>query len=235
VIDLLKPAGAAERPGRSDPLGRLYVRSFLVQRVLVGVLAILLPPLLVIVDGLWFHGDFYVRNSISAYYYSGASGLFVGGLCATGIFLGTYKVVERNLDNTLSLAAGFAATFVALFPTGPPADWMGQTQLQEHLGENVVQGIHYVSAFVFLASLAGISYQFGQREKERAQRDERRSPQFWRAFHHACAAVIVLGVVVVVIALVLDRRLFWGEVIAVWAFGASWLMKGLELDYLRGE
>ena len=30
-----------------------------------------------------------------------------------------------------------------------------------------------------------------------------------------------------------DRTLLIGETVAVWAFGASWLAKGLELDVLR--
>lgn len=30
-----------------------------------------------------------------------------------------------------------------------------------------------------------------------------------------------------------SRSLLYGEAVAVWAFGASWLMKGLELDMLR--
>jgi hypothetical protein len=32
-----------------------------------------------------------------------------------------------------------------------------------------------------------------------------------------------------------SRTLLIGEAISVWAFGASWLMKGLELDILRGS
>jgi len=30
------------------------------------------------------------------------------------------------------------------------------------------------------------------------------------------------------------KALLIGEAFSVWAFGASWLMKGLELDILRG-
>src|SRR5215212_5638041 len=67
------------RPADSD-MAR-YVRSFLIMRTLVGVLGIALPILLVLVDGVWFDGSPFLRESLSTYYCSGARELFVGGLC----------------------------------------------------------------------------------------------------------------------------------------------------------
>jgi hypothetical protein len=60
---------------------------------------------------------------------------------------------------------------------------------------------------------------------------------FWRWYHWTCAGVILLAVAFMAIASLVDeppRALLYGEAISVWAFGASWLMKGLELDMLFG-
>jgi hypothetical protein len=63
------------------------------------------------------------------------------------------------------------------------------------------------------------------------------SPTFWRRFHWACAAAIILAVVFVAVTKLLgwfeDYSLIIGEAAAVFAFGLSWLMKGLELNMLR--
>ena len=67
-------------------------------------------------------------------------------------------------------------------------------------------------------------------------RGGRRSPTFWRGYTRSCAGAIAAAVVwIVVTALVGEpsKALLIGEAVAVWAFGASWLMKGLELDFLR--
>jgi hypothetical protein len=73
-----------------------YVRSYLWMRVGIGVLGIGLPLVLVFFDKAGFHGNPFPRGSLSVYYYSGMRDEFVGILSATGIFLITYKVAERD-------------------------------------------------------------------------------------------------------------------------------------------
>jgi hypothetical protein len=239
----------ADRPradsseARLNARGRImYLRSYLVMRTAIGLLGIGLPFLLLGGDLLFLKGTVRARGSLSAYYYSGMRDEFVGVLFATGIFLITYKVVEHNLDNTLSILAGAAVLSVALFPTGRPGGGgTPLTPLQETVGETAVATVHFVGAAVFILSLAAISFLFGVREGKRTrQRNGRRakmSPTFWRRFHWACASVIVLAVVFVVVTKLLawfdDYSLLVGETAAVLAFGLSWLMKGLELDILR--
>ena len=115
MIDLLKPEVTVE-PRPADPDMSRYVRSYLIMRICIGALAVALPFLLVLIDGLGFDGDPFPRDSLSAYYYSGVRELFVGTLSATAVFLVTYKVADRTLDNTLSVVAGFAVLLVMLFP-----------------------------------------------------------------------------------------------------------------------
>ena len=235
--EFLKPVITVQ-PRPADPGLARYVRSYLIMRTVVGALGIALPFVLVLVDGLWFDGDPFPRTSLSAYYYSGARELFVGTLSAIGVFLITYKVAEVNLDNTLSLLAGLAVVVVALFPTGRPIDLVGLTPLQDRLGESVVAGIHFTAAGVFILSLAAISYYFGKREGARPRIAGRRSPRFWQTYHWICAGTIAAAFVWSAVTGLSDwgpsRSLLYGEAVAVWAFAASWLWKGLELDMLRG-
>lgn len=238
MTGLLKPVRTVEP--RPDPDTQkdatLYVRSYLWMRVAVGLLGIALPFVLVLIDKVAFHGDPFPRGSLSVYYYSGMRDEFVGILGATGIFLITYKVAERNLDNTLSLLAGLSAIVIALFPTGtPPYAHVPLTPLQKLVGESTTMWVHYSASGVFLVSLAVITFFFGVREGNRPPRPGNRSPAFWRWFHWTCAGVMGLALLWIVITLSVGwppRALLIGECVSAWAFGVSWLFKGAELDML---
>jgi hypothetical protein len=209
-------------------------------RIGVGILGILLPLVLVFVDQLAFHEDPFVRGSLSVYYFSGMRDEFVAILAATGIFLLTYKVAERNLDNAASLLAGFCAVLIALFPTGRPAySATGLTRLQELLGETTVKTVHIGASAGFLVALAAVSFFFGLREGQRAPREGTHfSPKFWQWFHWSCTSAMVLALVWIVITMAAGgpyRSLLIGEWVSAWAFGLSWLTKGAEWDMLFGK
>ncbi|MGH7359660.1 MAG: DUF998 domain-containing protein [Candidatus Rokuibacteriota bacterium] len=211
-----------------------YVRSYLTMRVGVGALGIAVPLALVFGEPLLFDGQPFLRGSLSAYYYSGVRELFVGALCAIGVFLVSYKVAERSRENRLSIYAGVAVIIVALFPTGRPGTGFPPTPLQNLLGETTVERIHFVAAFVFIASLAVISYYFAKPPPATG----RRPTSFWRRYHLACAGIIVAALGLAAVAGLTswpDKGLLIAEAVAVWAFGASWLMKGLEIDTLLGR
>jgi hypothetical protein len=234
VIDFLRPQLTVERPDQGEDAR--YVRSYLLMRVLVGALGVALPFAVVLIDKVAFHGDPSPRDSLSAYYYSGVRELFVGTLCATGVFLITYKVAERSLDNTFSEIAGVAAVVVALFPTGRPNGLVPLTPLQDRLGEDTVKWIHYGAAGIFIVSLGVICFFFGLREGMRPRRPGKRSPAFWRNYHWGCTGGIAAAVVWIAITQIVGsprRSLLIGEAVSVLAFGASWFMKGLERDVLR--
>jgi hypothetical protein len=230
MAGFLTPVRATEpRPDpatHSDQL--LYVRSFLWQRVAIGVLGVSLPVIVVFVDKLAFHGEPFPRGSISAYYYSGMRDVLVGILSAIGVFLVTYKISERNLDNTASLAAGVAAGLVALFPTSRPnGSTLPLTPLQDLLGEQTVKWIHFGAGAAFIGLLAVLSYYFGVRSRG-----------FWRWFHWTCAFVMLLAVVWMIVTLSVGaphRALLYGEWACAWAFGASWFAKGAEVETLFGR
>ena len=128
---------------------------------------------------------------------------------------------------------------MALCPTTRPDDDVPLTPLQERWGESFVGGIHFVAAGIFILSLGAISYFFGKREGARPPAPDSRSPKFWQAYHWICAGIIMAALAWCVVTHFADwgpsRSLLYGEAAAVWAFGASWLWKGLELDMLWGR
>lgn len=242
-----------ERPkdltARDDPKV-LYARSYLLIRLVVGGIGVLLPTLLLLAEWLLLRGSASVRGSLSAYYHSSARDLFVGALVVMGFFLLTYMAGQRyTADYWLSTVAGITVLGVAFLPTqrpnlGPGAALCGSvpeiprgcTQLQHVLGETAVAAAHYVSAGVFILSLAILCFVFATRETrfEKAAARAR--------LHNACGAVILAALAFIGVGEALDLEvlglhpLYIGEVVSVYAFGASWLLKStalLELIFKR--
>jgi Protein of unknown function (DUF998) len=236
--DFLKPVTEVE-PRPSDPISLRYVRSYLMLRTGVGVGGIALAFVLVLADGLLFDGDPFPRDSISAYYYTGVRDLMVGAICSTGVFLLAYKVAERNLDNTLSVVAGAMALAAALSPPRLPAG-ITPSPLQDLVGQEVTAWTHFLTAVVFIICLALLSFFFGLREGRRKQRKGKLPPKFWRILHWVCASLIVaallwMGSYELFAHWGPRQTLLYGEALSLGAFGASWLLKGLEIDTLLGD
>ena len=200
-------------------------------RMMVGLMGVLLPIILIAID-------LDVRDSLSDYYYSSgdrdvfsARDVFVGTLFMTGAFLITYKAFERNLDNTLSILAGAMTLIVALVPSNSTR-------------------IHHIAAGLFIASLGVLCFFFAKQEGKRGREGVApkkrlsprpwrkvlvRHPMFWRDFHLVCSLLIAGSLAFLALqhcVLHWNNGVFWGEFVAVWAFGFSWLAKGSELDML---
>ena len=235
--EFLTPVEAVH-PRPEDPGAARYVRAFLILRVMVGALGIALPFALVLFDGLWFDG------TVPAHVAERVLLLRRARSCSSGCSVRpafpsiAYKVAEVNLDNTLSLLAGVAVIGVAMFPTDRSSDVIALTPLQDRLGETTVATIHYVSAATLICALGIISYFFGRREGARPPVPDKRSPGFWRAFHWSCAGVIAGALAFILVTQVFhtgpaESLLILFQAVSIWAFGVSWLWKGLELDMLR--
>ena len=219
----------------------LYVRSYLLIRTVVGVIGILLPIILIICEAFFLKGGVHVRGSLSAYYHTSMQDIFVGSLCVTGILLVTYMAgMPRSWDFWLSLIAGVAVLAVVFFPTWRPKvpgaplcgsnpSPPGCSPVEQALGEALTARIHAVSAAVFILCLAAISFLFAHREKKYNHRDLR------QRFHFFCGVAILLAVAWALIGGALKINiweltpLYVGEIISVWAFGASWFVKGKDL------
>jgi hypothetical protein len=237
----LTPAQPADvRPSAGSFEGR-YIRSFLFLRLIIGVIGLLLPFVLVGVDATLFHGAPWPRGSESVYYYSGMREVFTVSLGTVAFFLLTYKITERNLDNTLSMFAGFFGLLIPFFPTHEPSAVAKQfppTDLQKLFhNHGWTAYVHYTATSLFIVGLGGVIILFGQREGERVARHTILTPTSWRRYHYWCARLIGLAAVWIVVTNWLWQgspriSLLLGEGLATAAFGASWLAKGAEIKYL---
>jgi hypothetical protein len=147
LSDYLIPETEAPRRDHASGAQGAYLRAYLLLRVLIGLIGICLPVALILLDWLGLAGSFAARGSLSAYYHSGVRDIFVGALWAIGVFLITYKVFERSLENTLTLLAGAAVIGVAIFPIKRPDEIASPlTPWQTNLGQTPVSWVHYLCA-----------------------------------------------------------------------------------------
>jgi len=118
------------------------VHSYLFLRRAIGLIGIALPVVL-IVGKLLVDGD--LLDSISGYYYSDLRDVYVGSMCAIGVFLLSYRGYGPT-DDIIGNIAAFAAIGVALFPTTPD-DHPTRT-------DQIIGGLHITFAAVFFLMLA---------------------------------------------------------------------------------
>jgi hypothetical protein len=93
---------------------------------------------------------------------------------------------------------------------------------------------------VFILCLAVLSIFFGVREGAKEQQVGKLPVRLWRIFHWVCAGLIVaallwMGSYELFSNWGPSQTLLFGETLALSAFGASWLLKGLEIDTLLGH
>lgn len=196
-------------------------------RLAIGVLGFVLPFLLPIIsasrptDGL---SKWELLDSVSAYYYSGATVVFVGTLFALAMFLGTYKgynTKDNWRDRTAATIACVAAIGVAFYPTAapeelnPPTWWTPTTRT-----------IHYVSAVVLFSSF--VYFAIFRFTRSNPQRDGKISPEKRNRnrFYVVCGVGIVGCMLWAGSAMFTDAPIFWPESIALILFASAWLAKG---------
>lgn len=207
------------------------VMSYTRVRNALGLLGMALPVFLIL-GGILDQKR--IEPTISDFYHTTYRDVFVGTLCAIGIFLISYRGYRREPgewidDDWLATLAGISAFGVALFPnesqTGQIATWT-----QARFGVNLTPVFHYSCALVFFACLAA----FCLVKFPRGAKNHRRHVYQW------CGYLIVLCLLATTVAaylknfvpgpardFVLDSNLiFWFEAFGIWAFGLSWLVKG---------
>ena len=119
------------------------VLSYLALRKAIGVLGIALPFVLAL-GGMLLDGPG-IQTTISNYYYTSMRNVFVGTLCAIGVFLLSYRGYDRRDDIAGDIACVFALG-VAFFPTTPPVTPSGLQRLDGI--------IHLASAAAFFLTLS---------------------------------------------------------------------------------
>ncbi|MBP2329705.1 drug/metabolite transporter (DMT)-like permease [Kibdelosporangium banguiense] len=163
-------------------------------------------------------------DSVSGYYYSDLRNVFVGSMCAIGVFLIFYKGVGKA-DDRLSTVAGAMAVLVALCPTWPPGKH-AMTRWEEFIG-----WAHIVSAVAFFLILAVFCFLFTKRERVPLPDPQRKRVR--NRIYVGCGCLILLCLLLILIFFVSDGEwnlwwhpILWFEAFAIFAFGVSWLIKG---------
>lgn len=182
---------------QSDTAGpaRAKVMDYRTLRAVIGGIVILLVPVVYI--GNWlifirhpgdcFYNPHWIPGSLSGFYYTHMRNLFVGAMCAVGVFLAAYRGHDR-WDDRLTNVAGLAAICVALFPTMPPyyskspngpnqfftrANQCGpSTLITYHLSphQSSIRWVHVVSLFVlFLMVFLMVLVQFTRTKPSKAE------------------------------------------------------------------
>lgn len=194
-------------------------------RRLIGYLGLFLPALLYVFAALrptpplprWE-----LLDSVSAYYYTGAVGIFVGVLFALSLFLFSYPGYAGEIaDRLVGCLGGASALGVALCPTAPPPGLSAPPWWY-----CVLRTVHYISATLLFVSFILFSVWLFRRSNIRARKDRPADKRMRDDVCLACGIVMIGAVLWAMSALITKGPIFLPEAIAIAAFAISWLVKG---------
>jgi hypothetical protein len=199
-------------------------------RKIVGGLGMLLPLFLylfLLIDSNYNH----IPPSISHYYFTRSSGIFLIILSMLSVFLLIYKGEEKK-DFYASLIAGLSSLLLLIFPTDNLPSLFKEVSVTTLRNSDFRAGFHLVCAAVFLLTLAYMSaFLFTKSDLPPSKRG--RMKILRNRIYRACAVIIVLSIIIIGLSKILFPSFydnfpitFWMEVVAVEAFGFSWLTKG---------
>ena len=195
------------------------VLDYLSLRKAVGIIGVVLPAVLAL-GNMILHGAG-IQHSISLYYYTDLRNVFVGSLCAIGVFLMSTKGYDKR-DMIFGILASMFAIGVALFPTSPES---GATSEEQIIGT-----LHLTFATLLFLTFAYFCFKLftltaGNPTPRKLHRN---------SVYRVCGTIIVACIVLIsVVHLPSIAKLaaplspvFWLEAIAVMTFGMAWLTKG---------
>ncbi len=190
-------------------------------RLLMGLIALTLPEIAVALAGKSL-------TSISASYYSNARDMVVGQLFVVGAFLFAYNGHSNN-ESYASKIASLAAICVASFPTTCDGCPVG--------AYSIVHNAAAALLFSILAYFCFIPFQKGIRGKPGKGKARRK----WIYF--ICGSVMIGCIVVIAMAnlfvapetVTAWRITFWGESLALTAFGIAWIASGKTFRLIADE
>ncbi len=197
------------------------VLSYLALRKAVGGIALALPFAIAVPWALLRHT---VQTSISAYYYTGMRNLFVGSLCAIGMFMLCTRGYD-SADEIAGILSAACAIGVAFFPTSP-------AQCATHR-QMVIGDIHYAFAaalFLTLAFFCLVLFKMSAQNHTITPRKIQRN-----RVYTICGIVILVSLALLpafeflfhvrhVLPLIAPGLFF--ETTSLLAFGVAWLVKG---------
>lgn len=197
------------------------VLSYLGLRKAIGIIGIALPFILVI--GKIVLSGPGLQGSMSAYYYTIMRNAFVGGLCAIGVFLISYRGYEK-LDSIAAKCATVFAIATAFFPTTP-------TTNATH--EQIIVGNFHLafatSLFLTLTFFALVLFRKTDPTKPMTAAKQKRN-----MVYTVCGYGMLLSIILAFLLSFVPKDstifayspLLWLEATMVVLFGISWLVKG---------
>lgn len=203
--------------------------SYLFLRRAIGLIGALLPVVLPLGYALSTR-QWRLLASVSSYYHSDMRDVFVGSLCAVGVFLVCYRY--RHWDDVFATIGGVCAIGVALCPTRPAE----ASRLATTVGV-----LHVVFAALFLVNMALMCWFLftmsdGPAEQRTAAKNARNH------VYRVCAVLIVLCTALAGLSSFASQSfahaahpLFWCEALATFAFGFAWFVKGETLLRDQGQ
>ena len=202
---------------------RSLVLSYLTLRKAIGILGVALPFVLALGALIVFQTG--LQSSLSSYYHTGMRDVFVGTLCAIGVFLLSYQGHHRS-DNIAGNLGCIFAVGVALFPIAPDGEVTRNVAL--------IGYAHQAFAALFFLTLIFFSL-FLFTKKNRDEPRSKRKRQRNRVYI-ACGCIMFVCIVLIALFKYPQPGLptipgeyqpvFWLETITVLAFGISWCTKG---------
>lgn len=193
----------------------------------LGILGISMPIILFTGNG------FELRSSISHFYYSDMIVVFTGILCAFGLFLFSYRGYEKDKetisDNLLTTIAGVFAISTALIPTG--CSELDCVAPNGH-SDGVRSTIHLVSAAGFLTIMGWMAFfRFTKSKSPDLSPIKKKRNRFYKISAIAVwGSLALVGIGFATNTDLTGYDVFIGETIALFFFGAAWLVKGKTLE-----
>jgi hypothetical protein len=246
------------RPDRNQ-----LIVSYMFLRQTVGWIGTLLPIVLLVGNAI--SSTTPRPGSMSGYYYTDMRDVFVGALCALGVFLGAYEGYD-NVDRWMTNIAGLGAIGVALCPTKPTVCTAGAGACPPssvaHLSttQQVVGDIHLVFAAITFIALGLMALRFakgGETPPGQSTMGQILSglgfgkpsgasqPQQYtgdNVVYRASGITILSCVILAAASNLLPASvyahwpvLFIFEAVAVFAFGVSWFVKGRTIRGIRAR
>ena len=196
-------------------MNKQFVFDYRALRLLVGLIALALPFAVTILS------KDNSLQSISASYHTAARDAFVGMLCIVGAFMWAYNGHSIK-EGTASKIASLAAFMVALFPTRCSGCDLTH-----------ITYIHYISAAVLFAILAYFCLgPFRKNTKGAGGKKARRAK-----IYLFCGVTIIISMLAIGVSNYMGideqyRITYWGEAVALCAFGIAWIVAGKVIPWL---
>ena len=201
------------------------VVSYIGIRRAIGISGLVLPIMLGPFG--WLVLDIEIQDNMSSYYHTPLRDVFVGTLCAIGIFLFCYQGHDR-VENWTANIGCISALGLALCPLDSYSDPLDQRSL--------VGFLHTASGGAFFLAFAFYSLYHFPTSKDKVEEPEPHEQQR-NLVYRASGVVILLSMLAMGAYLFLIPEnwqqfcnrynvLFWLEWVALWAFAGAWLTKG---------